>query len=41
MITIEYFEKGREFLPLLDILIESFARAGLGAVAIKTLRRPA
>jgi len=30
-----------EFIPLLDILIESFARAGLSAVRVKELRRHA
>jgi hypothetical protein len=30
-----------EFIPLLDTLIESFARAGLSAVAVKELRRHA
>ena len=30
-----------EFIPLLDTLIESFARAGLGAVQVKELRRHA
>jgi hypothetical protein len=28
-----------EFIPLLDTLIESFARAGLSALAVKSLRR--
>ena len=28
-----------EFIPLLDTLIESFARAGLSALAVKELRR--
>lgn len=28
-----------EFIPLLDTLIESFARAGLNALAVKSLRR--
>ena len=30
-----------EFIPLLDILIESFARAGISAVRVKDLRRHA
>ena len=30
-----------EFIPLLDTLIESFARAGLGAMQVKELRRRA
>jgi hypothetical protein len=30
-----------EFIPLLDTLIESFARAGLSAVRVKELRRHA
>ena len=30
-----------EFIPLLDTLIESFARAGLSALAVKELRRQA
>ena len=30
-----------EFIPLLDTLIESFARAGLSALAVKNLRRHA
>jgi hypothetical protein len=30
-----------EFLPLLDMLIESFACAGLSASAVKALRRRA
>src|SRR5260370_41639825 len=30
-----------EFIPLLDTLIQSFARAGLGALAVKNLRRHA
>jgi hypothetical protein len=30
-----------EFIPLLDTLIESFARAGLSALAVKSLRRHA
>jgi len=30
-----------EFIPLLDTLIESFARAGLGAVQVRELRRHA
>jgi hypothetical protein len=30
-----------EFVPLLDMLVESFARGGLGAVAVQQLRRHA
>ena len=30
-----------EFIPLLDTLIESFARAGLSALGVKELRRQA